>query len=424
MKIDNMNIIDREVAELIKAEEERQQDEICLIASENIPSIQAMDVCGSIMMAKYSEGYPNKRYYGGCINVDKLETLAINRAKELFGAEHANVQPANGSDANRMAYAALLDIGDKILSCSLQSGAHLTHSSPVSFVSKMYDVSTYEVDPETYMYDYDEIEKIALEVQPKLIICGTSAYSRLIDYARFREIADKVGAYLMCDMAHIAGLVAAKVIPSPVPYCDIVTTTTHKTLRGVRGGLILCKEQFAKAVDKSVFPQNAGGALQNMVTGKAVCFGEAMLDDYKEYQEQVLKNAKCLSNYLKERGWNILTGGTDNHLFLMDLRGTGITGKDAEKALENIGIAVNKNSIPFDTEKPTITSGIRIGTPAVTTRGMKEPEMIKIGEIIDETLIALQKANYSTPDMVEICCRVLAQRDKVKELTKAFPIQI
>lgn len=254
MNIDNLVIQDREVADIIKAEEQRQQDEICLIASENIPSTQAMDVCGTIMMAKYSEGYPQKRYYGGCVNVDKLETLAIERAKELFGAEHANVQPANGSDANRMAYAALLDIGDKILACSLQSGAHLTHSSPVSFVSKMYDVSTYEVDPETYMYNYDEIEKIALEVKPKLIVCGTSAYSRLIDYERFRKIANKVGAYLMCDMAHTAGLVAAKVIPSPVPYCDIVTTTTHKTLKGVRGGLILCKAEFAKAVDKAVFP--------------------------------------------------------------------------------------------------------------------------------------------------------------------------
>ena len=418
--MDIQEIKDIEVRDLILAEEERQQNEICLIASENLPSPSAMRACGSIFMAKYSEGYPGKRYYGGCEVVDKLEQLAIDRAKELFGAEYANVQPANGSSANMMAYAALLNIGDTILAGSLSSGSHLTHSSPVSFVSKLYNVKTYDVDPKTYEYNYEEIERIALEVKPKAIMVGTSAYSRQPDYKKFREIADKVGAYLYADMAHIAGLVAAGLHPSPIPYADIVTTTTHKTLRGVRGGLILCKAEHAKAVDKAVFPGHHGGALQNMIAGKAITFAEAMTDEFKEYQKQVVTNARCLANHLMNHGISLLTGGTDTHLMLLDLRGTGITGVRLEKTLEYIGIATNKNSIPFDTEKPTITSGLRIGTPSVTTRGMKEKEMEEIARIIITTIQILQSSSEETEKKTKLDeLKVL-----VKNLTSKFPIQI
>lgn len=418
--MDIQDIKDVAVRDLILAEEKRQQDEICLIASENLPSPSAMRACGSIFMAKYSEGMVGKRYYGGCEIVDKLEQLAIDRAKELFGADHVNVQSPSGSHANQCAYAALLNVGDTILASSLNSGGHLTHSSPVSFVSKLYNVKTYEVDPNTYEYNYNEIERIALEVKPKAIMVGTSAYARQIDYKRFREIADKVGAYLYADMAHIAGLVAAGLHPSPIPYADIVTTTTHKTLRGARGGMILCKAAHAKAVDKAVFPQNAGGALQNMIAGKAVCFAEAMTEEFKEYQKQVLHNAKCLANHLMAHGIKLLTNGTDTHLMLLDLRDTGITGARLEKALESIGIATNKNSIPFDTEKPTITSGLRIGTPSVTTRGMKEREMEEIGDLICTVIQILQECT----DEKEQELRLQGLKVLVKNLTMKFPIQI
>lgn len=418
--MDIQDIKDVEVRDLILEEEQRQQDEICLIASENLPSPSAMRACGSIFMAKYSEGMVGHRYYGGCEVVDKLEQLAKDRACKIFGADHANVQSPSGSHANQCAYSALLNIGDTILAGSLDSGSHLTHSSPVSFVSKLYNVKTYEVDPITYEYNYDEIERIALEVKPKLIVVGTSAYARQIDYKRFREMADKVGAYLMADMAHIAGLVAAGVHPSPIPYADIVTTTTHKTLRGVRGGLILCKAEHAKAVDKAVFPRNAGGALQNMIAGKAITFAEAMTDEFKEYQKQVVANAKCLAQHLMNHGINLLTGGTDTHLMLLDLRGTGITGVRLEKALEYIGIATNKNAVPFDTEKPTITSGLRIGTPSVTTRGMKEKEMEEIAHII-ATVVQLLK---TTTDEEEVKTALDGLKFFVKHLTSKFPIQI
>lgn len=411
-------INDKEIEDIIQAEEIRQQNEICLIASENLPSTDAMKACGSIMMAKYSEGYPRHRYYGGCVNVDALEDLARKRACELFGAEHANVQPPSGSHANQCAYASILNIGDTILAPSLQSGGHLTHSSPVSFVTKLYNVVPYDVNKDTYLLDYDEIERLAEEYKPKLILCGYSAYSRLLDFERFRKIADKVGAYLMCDMAHFAGLVAAKVIPSPVPYCDIVTTTTHKTLRGVRGGLILCKKELAKAIDKAVFPQNAGGCLQNMVAGKAICFKEDMSEDFKEYAKQVLLNAKVLCANLKKEGMKILTDGTENHLMVIDLRGTGVTGAMLEHGLEQVGVATNKNSIPFDTEKPTVTSGLRIGTPSVTTRGMKEQEMILIAKIISNTFNQLKEHGELSENFINLTSLV------VKQLTDKFPIAI
>ena len=416
--MDIKDIKDIEVRDLILREEERQQNEICLIASENLPSPSVMRACGSIFMAKYSEGYPAKRYYGGCEVVDELENLAKDRACKLFGADHANVQSPSGSHANQCAYAALLNIGDTILASSLNSGGHLTHSAPVSFVSKLYNVKTYDVDPNTFEYNYDEIEKIAEEVKPKAIMVGTSAYSRQPDYKRFREIADKVGAYLYADMAHIAGLVAAGLHPSPIPYADIVTTTTHKTLRGARGGLILCKKEHAKAVDKAVFPQNAGGALQNMIAGKAICFAEAMTDEFKEYQAQVLKNAECLANCLMEHGVKLLTNGTNTHLMLLDLRDTGITGVELEKALEDIGIATNKNAVPFDTVSPRITSGLRIGTPSVTTRGMKEAEMIEIGNVICAVIDELKAHGGLSETMIEIL------RAGIKALTDRFPIQI
>ena len=360
-----------------------------------------MAAMGSPLTNKYAEGYPGKRYYGGCTYVDVAENLAIERAKELFGAEHANVQPHSGSQANFAVYFAFLKPGDTILGMNLAHGGHLTHGSPVNMSGAQYNIVSYGVSEETGCIDYDEVERIAKECSPKLIVAGASAYSRIIDFARFRQIADMVGAYLMVDMAHIAGLVAAGLHPSPVPYADVVTTTTHKTLRGPRGGMILCKAEHAKAIDKAIFPGIQGGPLCHVVAAKAVCFHEALQPEFKEYQLQIVKNAAALAEALVEHGFDIVSGGTDNHLMLVDLRKKNITGKKAEKLLEEVGITCNKNAIPFDPEKPFVTSGIRLGTPAVTTRGMKEEDMRLIAEVIDKTLTNPKETH-------DECCKAIA----------------
>lgn len=382
---DRLEIVDNEIYEAIKKEEKRQNERIELIASENFTSKAVMEAMGSVFTNKYAEGYPGKRYYGGCENVDIAENLARDRAKQLFGAEHANVQPHSGAQANMTVYFSVLNPEDTILGMNLAHGGHLTHGSPVNFSGKLYNIVPYGVDKNGYI-DYDELERIALECKPKIIVAGASAYPRIIDFERFRKIADMVGAYLMVDMAHIAGLVAAGLHPNPVPYSDFVTTTTHKTLRGPRGGMILCKEKYAKAIDKALFPGIQGGPLMHVIAGKAVAFKEALTDDFKEYQKQIIKNAKVLSEELVNRGYNLVSGGTDNHLMLVDLTNKNITGKEAEALLDRVGITVNKNAIPFDTQKPNITSGIRIGTPAMTTRGMKEDEMKEIARLIDMAL--------------------------------------
>ena len=371
----------------------RQRGTVELIASENFVSEAVMAAMGSPLTNKYAEGYPGKRYYGGCTYVDVAENLAIARAKELFGAEHVNVQPHSGSQANFAVYFAFLKPGDTILGMSLAHGGHLTHGSPVNVSGSQYHVVSYGVSEETGCIDYDEVERLAKECHPKMIVAGASAYSRIIDFARFREIADEVGAYLMVDMAHIAGLVAAGLHPSPVPYADVVTTTTHKTLRGPRGGMILCREEYGKAIDKAIFPGIQGGPLCHVVAAKAVCFYEALQPSFKEYQQQILNNAQALAQALIEHGFDIVSGGTDNHLMLVDLRKKGITGKKAEKLLEGVGITCNKNAIPFDPEKPFVTSGIRLGTPAVTTRGMKEEDMRLIADVIDRTLTAPEETH-------------------------------
>lgn len=378
--------VDNEVAKAIELELSRQRGNIELIASENIVSKAVLQAMGSVLTNKYAEGYPGHRYYGGCECVDIVENLARERAKELFGAEYVNVQPHSGAQANMTVYFAMLKPGDTVLGMDLSHGGHLTHGSKVNSSGSLYNFIPYGISPDTYMIDYEDVRKKALENKPKMIVAGASAYPREIDFKKFREIADEVGAYLMVDMAHIAGLVAAGLHNSPIPYAHFVTTTTHKTLRGPRGGMILCKEEFGKAIDKALFPGVQGGPLMHIIAGKAVCFKEALLPNFKEYQIQVVNNAKALAKELMDRGYKLLTGGTDNHLMLLDLRGTGITGLKAEKNLDAVRITVNKNSIPFDTEKPTITSGIRIGTPAITTRGMKEKEMVRIGELIDLTL--------------------------------------
>ena len=382
---DSLEVVDKEIFDAIQKEHKRQNEKIELIASENFASKAVMEAMGSVFTNKYAEGYPGKRYYGGCQNVDVAENLARDRAKEIFGAEHANVQPHSGAQANMSVYFTVLNPGDTILGMNLSHGGHLTHGSPVNFSGKMYNIVTYGVNEDGYI-DYDEVEKIALECKPKIIVAGASAYPRTIDFKRFREIADKVSAYLMVDMAHIAGLVAAGLHPSPVPYADFVTTTTHKTLRGPRGGMILCKEKYAKDLDKSVFPGVQGGPLMHVIAGKAVCFKEALTPEFKEYQNQIVKNAKVLAKELMNRGFKLVSGGTDNHLMLVDLTNKGVTGKDAEAMLDEVGITVNKNTIPFDKQKPNIASGIRIGTPAMTTRGMKEEEMKTIAELIDRTI--------------------------------------
>ncbi|WP_025270514.1 serine hydroxymethyltransferase [Hippea sp. KM1] len=377
---------DPEVYKAIEDEKKRQMYGLELIASENLVSEAVLEAQGSIMTNKYAEGYPHKRYYGGCEYVDVVEELAIDRAKELFGAEHVNVQPHSGSQANMAVYLATLQPGDRLLGMDLTNGGHLTHGSRVNFSGKLFISFGYGVNPETGLIDYDEIAAIADEFKPRLIVCGASAYPRTIDFKKFREIADSVGAYLMADIAHIAGLVAAGIHPSPIPYCEFVTTTTHKTLRGPRGGMIMTKEFFAKPIDKMVFPGMQGGPLMHVIAAKAVCFKEALTDEFKEYQKQVVKNAKTLARVLMDNGFKLVSGGTDNHLMLVDLTDKNITGKEAEEALGKVGITVNKNTVPGETKSPFVTSGIRIGTPAVTTRGMKEKEMEKIGEFITETL--------------------------------------
>lgn len=373
---------DPEVFEGMANELNRQNNNIELIASENFVSESVMQAVGSVLTNKYAEGYPAHRYYGGCVNVDVVENIAIERAKKLFGADHANVQPHSGANANFAVYFAVLSPGDTILGMSLAHGGHLTHGSPVAVSGKYFNAVGYGVDEATGEINYDELEKIALEVKPKIIVSGASAYARVIDFKRIREICDKVGAYMMVDIAHIAGLVATGLHPSPVPYADFVTTTTHKTLRGPRGGMILCKEQYAKIIDKAVFPGTQGGPLMHVIAGKAVAFGEALKPEFKAYQEQILRNAKAMSEKFVELGIKLVSGGTDNHLMLLDLSDTDVTGKQLENMLDEVNITLNKNAVPFDKRSPFITSGVRIGTPSVTTRGFKEDDCRKIAELI------------------------------------------
>ncbi len=373
---------DPEIASAISGELARQRRNIELIASENIVSESVLAAAGTVLTNKYAEGYPSKRYYGGCYEVDKVEEIARERACRLFGAEHANVQPHSGASANLAVFFALCQPGDTVMGMSLAHGGHLSHGSPVNISGKYFNIVPYGVSDETQQIDYEEMQRIALECKPKMIVVGASAYARTIDFARCREIADSVGAKLMVDMAHIAGLVAAGVHPSPVPYADVVTTTTHKTLRGPRGGLILCKEEYAKAIDKAIFPGTQGGPLMHIIAAKAVAFGEALKPEFKAYQEQVAKNAKAFCKALKEEGFNIVSGDTDNHLILLDLRPFGITGKEFEIKLDEVHITANKNAIPNDPEKPTVTSGIRVGTPAVTSRGFVEEDMVKVAKLM------------------------------------------
>ena len=380
--LDYLAQYDKEVADAIEQELNRQKNGIELIASENIVSEAVMSAMGTVLTNKYAEGYPGKRYYGGCQCVDVTERIAIERAKKLFGAEHANVQPHSGAQANAAVYIALIQPGDTVLGMSLACGGHLTHGSPVNMSGLIYNFVPYGIDDVTHRIDYDKVEELALQHKPKLIVAGASAYPRVIDFERFAEIAKKCGAYLMVDMAHIAGLVAAGLHPSPVPYADVVTTTTHKTLRGPRGGLILCKEELAKKIDKGIFPGMQGGPLMHTISAKAVCFGEALKPEFKEYQKQVIKNADVLAKTLVEEGFVLVSGGTDNHLMLVDLRNFNITGKELENKLDEVNITLNKNAIPNDPQSPFVTSGVRIGTPAVTTRGMKEEDMVTIGKLI------------------------------------------
>ena len=395
---------DPQVAQAIEAEAQRQRDKIELIASENFVSEAVMAAMGTPLTNKYAEGYPGKRYYGGCECVDIVENLAIERAKEIFGAEHANVQPHSGAQANMAVYFGFLKPGDTVLGMNLAHGGHLTHGSPVNMSGSYYHIVPYGVDDVTHRIDYDKLEQLAVENKPKMIIAGASAYPRTIDFERFAQIAKKVGAYLMVDMAHIAGLVAAGFHPNPVEYADFVTTTTHKTLRGPRGGMILCKEEYAKQVNKAVFPGIQGGPLMHVIAAKAVCFGEALRDDFKEYQKQIVKNAAALSGALMDNGFDLVSGGTDNHLMLLDLRKQNLTGKDAEHMLDEIGVTVNKNTIPNDPQSPFVTSGVRIGTPAVTTRGMKEPEMEEIAGIIALTLTDFEGNKAKAAERVKSLC--------------------
>ena len=375
---------DKEVYDACSLELNRQRENIELIASENVVSKAVLLAAGTVLTNKYAEGFPGKRYYGGCQYVDIVEDIARERAKKLFGAEHANVQPHCGASANLAVFFALLNPGDTVMGLNLAHGGHLSHGSPVNISGKYFNVVPYSVDDDTEMLDYAEIRRVALECKPKLIVAGASAYSRTIDFAEIRKIADEVGAYYMVDMAHIAGLVAAGLHPSPVPYADVVTTTTHKTLRGPRGGLILCREALAKQIDKAIFPGTQGGPLMHIIAAKAVAFGEAMTDEFKEYQKQIVLNAKTLCDALKAEGFRIVSGDTDNHLMLIDLRPFGVTGKEMEKRLDEVHITVNKNAIPNDPETPFVTSGIRVGTPAVTSRGFKEAEMLKIAKWIKD----------------------------------------
>ena len=383
---EELKTYDPEVAAACDDELQRQRHNIELIASENIVSPAVLLAAGGVLTNKYAEGYPGKRYYGGCQYVDVVENIARERAKALFGAEHANVQPHSGANANLAVFFALLNPGDTVMGMNLSEGGHLSHGSPVNISGKYFHIVPYGVDPVTERIDYDAMEATALSCQPKLIVVGASAYSRVIDFARCREIADKVGAYLMVDMAHIAGLVAAGVHPSPVPYADVVTTTTHKTLRGPRGGMILCRESLAKSIDKAIFPGTQGGPLMHIIAAKAVALGEAMTEEFKEYQRQIVKNAAALAAALQDKGLRLVSGGTDNHLMLLDLRNTGITGKELEKRLDEVHITANKNTVPNDPQSPFITSGLRLGTPAVTSRGFREPEMAQIAGFIHDVM--------------------------------------
>lgn len=408
MDFTNLAKSDPKMMEIVQKEIDRQNKHIELIASENFVSEAVMEAMGSQLTNKYAEGYPNKRYYGGCEVVDLAEELAIDRLKQLFGADHANVQPHSGSNANLGVYFAFLKPGDKVLGMNLSQGGHLTHGSPVNISGVYYNFVAYGVDPETEMIDYDAVREIAIREKPKMIVAGASAYPREIDFSRFKEIADEVGAYLMVDMAHIAGLVAAGLHQNPVPYADFVTTTTHKTLRGPRGGAILCKAEYAKMIDKAIFPGIQGGPLMHVIAAKAVAFGEALQDDFKAYQKQIITNTNALAESLKEYGFRLVSGGTDNHLILIDVRNKGLTGKAAEAMLNEVGMATNKNTIPNDPESPFVTSGIRIGTAAMTTRGMKEVEMKEIAELMNLAL-----SPESDKDMV---------RQKVYDLCDKFPL--
>ena len=401
---DELANYDKEVFDACDAELKRQQHNIELIASENIVSKAVLLAAGTVLTNKYAEGYPDHRYYGGCQYVDVVENIARERAKKLFGAEHANVQPHSGANANLAVFFGLLEAGDTVMGLNLAHGGHLSHGSPVNISGKYFNVVPYSVSDDTEMLDYDEIERIAKECKPKMIIAGASAYSRIIDFERIAEIAHGVGAYLMVDMAHIAGLVAAGLHPNPVPYADVVTTTTHKTLRGPRGGLILCKEELAKKIDKGVFPGTQGGPLEHIIAAKAVALGEAMTDEFKDYQKRILVNAKKLSSEMATKGFRIVSGGTDNHLFLVDLRPFKITGKEMQARLDEVHITANKNAIPNDPESPFVTSGIRIGTPAVTTRGFGEDEMVKIAEWIKEVATDFEGSKERiTKEVVELC---------------------
>lgn len=403
--------VDPELAQVIENETKRQGDKIELIASENFVSKAVLAAQGSVLTNKYAEGYPGKRYYGGCEFVDVAESLAIERAKKLFGADHANVQPHSGASANTAVYLAVLKPGDTVLGMSLAHGGHLTHGSPVNLSGLYFNFVSYGVSRETETIDYDEVRKLALEHKPKLLVAGASAYPRIIDFKRLREIADEVGCPLMVDMAHIAGLVAVGLHPSPVPYAQFVTTTTHKTLRGPRGGMILCTEEYAKAIDKAIFPGLQGGPLMHVIAAKAVAFHEALQPEFKTYQEQVLRNAQALASGLTAKGFRLVSGGTDNHLMLVDTRNVGLTGKVAERALDDIGITVNKNAIPFDPEKPFVTSGLRLGTPATTTRGFKEADYQEVADIIYWTLTHLNDEKA----MEEA-------RSRVHMLTEKYPL--
>ena len=376
---------DPQVGNAVKAEYDRQRRNIELIASENFVSEAVLAAASSVLTNKYAEGYPGKRYYGGCECVDVVENIARDRAKALFGADHVNVQPHSGASANYAVYQALCNVGDTVLGMNLDNGGHLTHGSPVNFSGLNYNIVPYGVDPKTHRIDYDQVRDLAKQHKPKMIIAGASAYPRIIDFKAFREIADEVGAYLFVDMAHIAGLVAAGLHPSPVPYADVVTTTTHKTLRGPRGGVILCKEEHAKKIDKAIFPGSQGGPLMHIITAKAVAFGEAMKPEFKTYQEQIVKNAAVLAESIMEGGLDLVSGGTDNHLMLVDLRPANITGKEMEKRLDQVNITVNKNTIPDDPQSPFVTSGIRVGVPAATSRGLREEDMKVIGQLIWKT---------------------------------------
>ncbi|HEV2855571.1 MAG TPA: serine hydroxymethyltransferase [Thermoanaerobaculia bacterium] len=407
----SLKAVDPDVYQAIADERARQNFGLELIASENFVSRAVLEAAGSVMTNKYAEGYPGRRYYGGCEFVDVVERLAIERAKQLFGAEHVNVQPHSGTTANMAVYFGFLKPGDKLMGMDLSSGGHLTHGHRLSYSGRDFQVVSYGVDRETETIDYDEVERVALAERPKLIICGASAYSRVIDFARFRAIADQAGSLLMADIAHIAGLVAAGIHPSPIPHCHFVTTTTHKTLRGPRAGLVMCKEELAKDLDRAVFPGLQGGPLMHVIAAKAVALKEALAEDFRAYQRQIVANAKALAGRLAGQGFRIVSGGTDNHVFLLDVSKAGLTGKVAEKALEAAGLTVNKNTIPYDTNPPLVASGVRIGTPALTTRGMKEPEMERVGDFIAEVLRAPEDGQVHE-----------GVRGRVRELCERFPL--